>query len=385
MKCIKITNFFVLLFISLLFGKAVFAEISSENHESIKLAILDNFHFQKNITNQFDQYYKPGIALAQKQAEKMRYKIDVKYFDYDRTPLGVLTAIPRLKAWNPDVIIGPRNSNVFLLIENQFNDVLVLSPFATANNVSSMPKNFYSLAFPDRVFSRTIVDYLQANYPKQNVFGLIESDCKNCVDVGDNFKQYYDEIHPENKITYNYFFQLEEGNINVKKILKGYKNQPIIFIPDNSAISSVLMPIIVNQVHNRRLFIGGDDWGTWKNTQIGKIQANYPYQGLRFTPWSFDYKTKKVKDFFDAYKKYFHTDPPDEASYVGYNAEMSFIIALHKYESLVKGTIKEKILNAYQLALEQDSNWFRSPYYFVYSVSPEAGSHLIGKIRPHTQ
>lgn len=381
MKCInikKVIGLFLVLF--LISGKALANSMSE-----IRLAVLDNFHFQKNITNQFDQYYKPGITLAQKKAEDLGYHVNIKYFGYDRTPLGVMRAIPKVKAWHPDIVIGPRNSNVFLLLENQFRDILVLSPFATANNVSTMPKNFYSLAFPDDVFARSVVDYVQVNYPNKKIFGLIESDCKNCVDMSDNFKHYYEKINPKSKIHYNYFFQLEKDNIDIKKLLQDYNNEPLIFLPDNSAISSILMPMIVNELKEPRVFIGGDDWGSWKNTQIGKIQADFPYEGLRFTPWSFENKTKKMEKFLREYHTYYNREPEDEASYMGYNAAMSFLLALKKYESSISGSMKEKILASYQLALLHDKNWFRQKSYAVYKVSPATGSHFSGTFPANIQ
>jgi hypothetical protein len=113
---------------------------------TIKVAILDNFHFQAYITNKFGQRYINGVKLASFNLRKSGYSIKYKTFNYDRThPLAIFKSINKVKAWHPDVILGPRNSNMFLLTRGAFKRVLVLSAFATSDDVQSMPKNYYSL------------------------------------------------------------------------------------------------------------------------------------------------------------------------------------------------------------------------------------------------
>lgn len=368
-----------------IYGLILFAfniQTSWANKEliNIKLAIIDNFHFQPNFNNQFDLYYKPGIELAKIQARKMGYKVHVKYFIYGQEPLSVFEAIPRAKAWKPDVIIGPRNSNTFLLLKEAFQGILVLSPYATSDSVSSMPKNFYSLAFPDKIFSNSIENYLEENFKKIKIFGIIQADCKNCMDIADNFKKNYEKKRKD-KITYTYFSQLDEKNIDIKKLLLGYEKGSIIFIPDYAYYASILMPQITNYLKRPVLFVGADDWGSWLNTPVGKVAADYPYKGLRFTPWSYDEKSIEMKNFMNEYQNAFHKGPEDVATYMSYNAAISFIFALHHYENnpSIKKTfiIRKKILKSYQLALKKNPNWHRKKRYAVYSVSPD-GTQYVG-------
>lgn len=307
-------------------------EALSENLKEIKLAIMDNFHSQKNPNEQYGKYYKDGIGIAKYRFKKSGYKLIIKYFSYGVKPLAVLKIIPRVKKWNPDFIIGPRNSNVFLFLESSFKETLVLSPSATSNSVSNMPKNFYSLAYEDEIFAKKIVDYLKTNYPKKEMFGIVKADCKNCIDISDDFKRYYDRNHNNAPVKYAYFYKLNDQTINVQKILTEYKNGQIIFLPNDAYTSSILMPSIVNYLNKSVLFIGGDDWGSWNDTQVGKIHADYPYSGIRFTPWSLDIKTRKIEHFNNYYFKIFKKLPEDVVNYMSYNSLMSVLCAIDKYK-----------------------------------------------------
>lgn len=113
----KVTVFFVSMLIM---------DVSSANVKliPIKFAILDNFHFQPYITNKFGERYINGIKLANFDLKDTGYVIKYKTFDYDRThPLAILKSIKEVKAWHPDIVLGPRNSNMFLLTRGAFKNM----------------------------------------------------------------------------------------------------------------------------------------------------------------------------------------------------------------------------------------------------------------------
>src|SRR5260221_13797463 len=101
----------------------------------IRVAILDNLQSQKFSSINYENHYLEGIELAAFSAKEKGINLQYKYFHYGKEPLDILTEIPKVKAWDPDFIIGPRASDKFLLLKNYFNNVVVLSPLATAEEV----------------------------------------------------------------------------------------------------------------------------------------------------------------------------------------------------------------------------------------------------------
>lgn len=82
--------------------------IGSQN--KIKLAIVDNFQYQKYVSTQYKSYYIQSLDLAIDRARGEGLDIEYKIFEYRQDPVSVLQKIPEIIAWEPDVILGPRIS-----------------------------------------------------------------------------------------------------------------------------------------------------------------------------------------------------------------------------------------------------------------------------------
>lgn len=121
--------------ITLIFFTQSYAETT------IKLAIIDNFHYQKFVTTRYKEYYLLGLELALVEAKKSGINIKYRIFQYDDDPLSILGKIPELVEWEPDLILGPRDSNRFLLLAPYIKNTLTLSPFATSTDIKKMPNN----------------------------------------------------------------------------------------------------------------------------------------------------------------------------------------------------------------------------------------------------
>lgn len=365
----------ICLFLLVIFVNQAF---SFGSEKSIKVAILDNFHFQPYITNDFGENFLNGVKLAKSLMSKKGYTLEYKIFDYDReNPLDIFASIKKLKAWNPDVIIAPRNSNMFLITKDSFEDILVISPFATSDLVSRMPENYYSLAFPDKYMASTINKYLEEEFPKKTVYALIESNCKNCMDLGKDFSEVYNKNHPDSRLLINTFVQDDVEIAEVKQLLKGYRDGQLIFLPDTAYSSAVLMARITNYLGKQTVFIGGDDWGSWENTEVGKLHANFPYYGLRFTPASLDIDSQNIAQFKLLYRNFYHCDPKGDAALLGFNTIISIVMALERYAAdFSSEAISFQILKSYQAALKENPNWFRLEKYAVYKVQPEKEEYI---------
>lgn len=125
--------------------------------ETIKIAIIDNFKYQKYVTTKYKKYYLNGLNLALNQAKSDGLLTTYKIFQYNQDPLSIINIIPDVIKWNPDVIIGPRDSNKFLMLPLYIKDVLTVSPFATSPAVSKMPRNFFSVTLSDSFEARAML------------------------------------------------------------------------------------------------------------------------------------------------------------------------------------------------------------------------------------
>lgn len=366
-----------------LFGQLVEAE--NVNQQPIKLAIIDNFKYQINSGGilSYSSQYVNGIEAAKYFANKAHTPIQYKIFTYGQNPLDVLSVIPSVKSWNPDVIIGPRSSNIFLLLNNQFkNNILILSPLATSPELSKLPSNFYSTSLPDQYVANAITDYIKKTYSSKGLFSIIQADCKNCVDLSELVENRYCLQNHIAHLNSHYFIEQNVKQLNMSKLLSGYHNGDLILMANLSYDSAILMPSIVNYLKKPIVFIGSDDWGSWDNTETGKINANYYYEGIHFTPWGFEIKTKELKDFLNYYNTLFNAFPKDMTSYESYNAAISMISALQQYgSSCPNQKNRDKILCAYSAALKNNPNWYRPKIYAVYRLNPVLGEKYLMSIK----
>lgn len=345
---------------------------SSPEPKVIRVAILDNFHFQPYITNNFEKNYITGIRLANHLIKNDGYSVVYKVFGYSREkPLAILSSVELVKKWNPDVILGPRNSNLFLLIQNSFKDILVLSPFATSDKIQDMPKNYYSLMYPDKYLAKVIDNYIYRNYPSKDIFSIIEADCKNCVDIGNDFLDIWETRRKGKKIIKKQYVQSNLDQIDINELMDGYQKESLILLPNTAYSSAILMAKITNYLDQPLIFVGGDDWGLWDNTEVGKLRANKPYYGLHFTSSSIDinddpFITKFKNDFYNYYKK----NPTENAALLGYTAIFAIVTALEKYNKYPSElNTKEEVLQSFLTALKETPNWFRPNKYAVYKIN----------------
>lgn len=340
---------------------------NNANHEVVKIAIIDNLSNVEDryTSSKYVEYYLNGIDLAVKKAASKNIVIEYKKFFYSNVEsLKIFEVLPEVNKWNPDIIIGPRWSDQFLLLKNSFKNIMVISPFATAEEIYKMPENFYSISPPSNYSAKAILSLKNKLFPGDNIFILTQADCKGCVDLSEKIAA---ENNNNKNIKINFFLGKESESIDIEKTMIGYdKKSPIILAAlGNSA--GVLMARIANKFEIKNItFIGGDQWGGWKVWDVGKIKSRYEYQGFRISPWSTCIKNGAVDEFNQLYVMTYK-EIPDNISYVGYQVINSIVDAIRLYPVEGKSS-KEKALKSYQLALKNNPEWFRPSIFGVYHL-----------------
>lgn len=346
--------------------------------QTIKVAVLENLKFEKLSTDKYANDYLEGLLAAVDAAKKYGYTIEIQPFFYDKEPLAILKKVPEVKAWHPDIVIGPRSSSLFLMLKDQFTDVLVLSPFATATEVAALPDNFYSMTLPNEYFTQAVINIVSDRFPASAVTPIGEVDCKNCTD----FINAFTAAASNSKLvvrTATTFLNKNAETVAPTELLANYKRGDVILLPNTSYTSGTLVGRLSDHLKDNAIaFIGGDGWGDWSSSYVGKVKSAFAYSAYRATPWSLDSTDSRTKTFHNAFKKYRKTDATGAASLLSYSTLMAALEALKNSKSKVN-PVRTKILDAFKVARHKDKNYGRPTKYAVYKVT-QSGERFDGEV-----
>ena len=335
--------------------------------ETIKIAIIDNFKYQKYVTTKYKNHYLNGLNLALNQAKSDGLLTTYKIFQYNQDPLSIINIIPDVIKWNPDVIIGPRDSNKFLMLPLYIKDVLTVSPFATSTAVSKMPRNFFSVTLSDSFEARAMYNFVKWKFPKKDVIVLTEADCKNCSDVSEEFIKIWFENKNVKPYQQHYISQ-QTATLKLGGAIKNNNGKKIIIIPNNAHDSAVLMARISQLSSQETIFVGGDGWGSWEDTEVGKLGNLVNYTSYHIVPWGLEACNKDVTKFKQDFEKQFKYKPKNKLSYIIYQTAMSIVSSYVQYGSSLKGSTKDNLLQGYKLAKIKNKYWHNSLDYLVYKI-----------------
>jgi hypothetical protein len=346
----------------------------------IKVAILENLKFEKLSTDKYANDYMDGLLTASDVAKEDGYEIEIKTFFYDKEPLAILKRVPEVKSWNPDIIIGPRSSSLFLMLKDQLNDVLVLSPFATATEVSAMPDSFYSMTLPNEFFAQAVVNIVRDRFPKAAVAPIGEVDCKNCIDFITAFAGAAADVNLKVR-TSTTFLNKNAESAAPEELLTHYRKGDVILLPNTSYTSGTLVGRISDHLKDNSIaFVGGDGWGDWSSSYVGKVKSAFAYSAYRATPWSLDATDARAVSFKKQFKKYRKVEPTGAVSLLSYSTLSAPIRAFANLKQAQKGMpIRDQILEAFKVVRRNDPNYGRPTKYAVYKVT-QAGETFDGEV-----
>ena len=348
--------------VTLMFFSQSYAETT------IKLAIIDNFHYQKFVTTRYKEYYLLGLDLAVIEAKKNGINIKYKIFQYDDEPLSILGKIPELVEWKPDLILGPRDSNRFLLLAHYIKNTLTLSPFATSTDIKNMPDNFYTIPLLSDYEAVAIYDFIHFNFKNKSAFILTESDCKSCMDVSKKILSTW-KRNSTKTIGQNFYASSNSSNIDLNEKLNSIDGNQIIILPNLAHNTAYFMEKISGFFSKgKTTFVGGDGWGDWKDTEVGKLGADNLYEAYHIVPWSLDVALPGVSEFYQKYKTYYNETPKNKLSFVIYRTILSATTAYRQNQDQFKGDYRYKLMESYKKSLAQDPCWFKPTQYVVYKI-----------------
>lgn len=344
----------------------------ASTHKVLKIAILDCPTLRSNNSKErvsFENSYIEGIQVAVEAAKKKGYTIRYKTFFYGSNLLDIINKIPDLEKWNPDAIIGLHSSNQFFITRSYFNDIMVISLFATDKNIINMPGNFYSLGVADQYALSPIIKFIKKHFFNKKIFLAIEADSKESNDLGELFKHQIKKSHPSIFIAENKFLRDEVESLDVDDFIKPYKKGSLIIImADDYYKSAELMGKIAKYLspYVPDFITTVDNWGDEKP----QTENNYFYKGYRITNYIIKPHTESYRDFYSLFVETNHKLPENFVSYATYQGVMSIIEALQKYPINQVSSMKKKIIDSYQKAVKNNPMWFKSDRAYVYEITP---------------
>lgn len=377
------TKFATLCLIILLIVSPLFAATQT-NQITIRVAVLDSSNMPPKMWTwlEYEKAYLRGLDTATFAAKKQGFNIVYKNFFYGNDPLDVINELPKVKTWHPDIILGPHYSNQFLLLKNQFKDILVLSSYASDDSIYAMPSNFYTLSPPDIIASEAMANFINTHFHNRNILIINRSDCKDCNNMSHLFSKMYAKINPQAIISQNNFVKEIEDIDNPSTLLKGYKEGDII-IPlvvnffNYTDLINKLAPLLEN---NPTFIATEDNWGNPDNGLPITPETENHFNAYLINPLYFDINSENFRTFTEGYLTLYGAYPKEMVSYVTFMTLTSATDALNTcpLRNNTNVSVKKRILTCYLKKMYEFPNWFRPHIYAAYKLGAGTGE-LVAK------
>jgi ABC-type branched-subunit amino acid transport system substrate-binding protein len=154
----------------------------------------------------------------------------------------------------------------------------------------------------------------------------------------------------------------------------------LVLLPNTSYTSGTLIARIADHLKVAEpTFIGGDGWGDWTSSYVGKVKSHYAYVGFRVTPWSIDATDSRTKMFRERFRAVKKTDATGPASLLSYVAVLAPLKAMASRSAPASGSIRVDILSAFRDAVQSTPHFSRPTEYAVYKVTQQ-GEEYVGSI-----
>jgi hypothetical protein len=352
----------------------------SAKAEPIRVAVLDNIRSEKLSSERYVKDYSTGLELGLAYAKKKGIEFFVREFLFDKKPVEILGKISEVETWKPDIIIGPRSSDLMLLLRGSFKNVLVVSPLATSAAIATMPDNFYSISPPNSDAVGVFVDFVKRKFPGRAVFQFVQVDCSNCQDFADQFSK---AAATRNVVIRNpepsTYLSTAADSFDLSTELRTYQRGDVILLPNNSYSSGVVMGRLAEHLKlNDLVFLGGDGWGDWTVGYAGKFKSSFSYEGFRVVPWSIKKQDHPTTEFIKEHKIHLSEEPRSNISLIMYQLARTLTdAAISARDSTKEAPNRASILSAFLKMKNKDPNFARPKNYAILKIS-QTGEDYVG-------
>lgn len=346
---------------------------------SVKVALLDSLQSEKIASERYVTDYTQGVELGTKAASSKGVSLDIREFFFGKNRADILGKVREIQEWKPDIVIGPRSSDLFLMLKTLFPDTLVISPLATAAAVAQMPDNFYSITPPNDSTVAVLADFAKATFPGKGLFQLIQIDCINCKDFASQFVEGAKAIGiPVRNTEPATYLSSATETFDLDSQMQSYQKGDIILLPNNSYSSGVLMGRLAEKLKtNDLIFLGSDGWGDWAVGYAGKFKSPYSYSGFRTVPWSIKKQDPSTLDFARRYRAQYSAEPTSNISLIMFSMLSSVTDVVLGAKAQSTDISRATILAAFRNIHKHSPDFGRPDTYAILKVS-QSGEEYIG-------
>lgn len=338
----------------------------------LRVAVIDRFDSENLSTHKYKTYYERGLALG--LSETPSSQTEVRFFQFGKRDLDIRRAAKEALEWKAEVVIGPRFSNLFLLLEGLFpKETLVVSPLASATNVYSMPKNFYTFSPSNRDYAMALATFTK-EMKLNRISTVVESDCLYCVNFYNEFKSSARiaglAVHSEDS-----YLSSNVPNISYSELGNPLVDSDAILLPNRSWSSGFIMQGLSRQLKKNIIFLGGDGWGDWSVGYVGKFPSQYEYKGYYLVAFALESDSKAFAPFKSKYRQRYSEKPNSSVSLITYHVGRAIAqVASHAKAKTVS------LPEALQELLFARPELFRPQDFSVYEIS-QNGERFVRTLR----
>lgn len=285
--------------------------------ETIRVAVIDRFDSEELSTVSYVKQYFQGLDLAQLKNKNQGVSFEYKYFGFGKNDLEIRDAANRAEQWNPHVIIGPRFSNLFLLLSKLVGNRVVISPLASATKIYELPENFYTLSPSNEDYANALVTFAQEKGFKA-FKPIAEADCAYCTDLIELIGK---QVTSKGLVLRkkSSFVSEEARTINIENLKEDYHAGDAVVLPNRSSTSGMVMARFSDAVKSNVIFLGADDWGHWGIGYIGKFRSKYQYKGYYTLAYALQSENASFKEFSATFEKEMKKKPESSISLISYS------------------------------------------------------------------
>ena len=280
-------------------------------------------------SEQFISFYE-GVLLAVDSLKNQGYKVNLKVFDTERSAEKMYTMVDEIDRFHPDLIIGPVYGSVYKALMDDLTNknIPVIYPLSSRSEEFGVYPDFIQVNPSMKALTVAMSDWLREEAEEANLVCLnLTGNEVSHSDLEDIrlFKEYMHRIGSMNFYDWNTSAVPLDG---LRLQLLPDRENIIILPTTKEAEVSKILPVLSALTDGYRITVVG--FPEWQAFTSVDHETYFKLNTKIFTYSYVDNTTEPAKRFALKYRKYFYTEPNNQA-YKAFDMSLYFIELAAKY------------------------------------------------------
>ncbi len=311
------------------FSIALLVPMQLELVDSISVSDLSSLSSAPEYSSfDFIQFYEGAVIAADSMAKRgMNVKVHVFDADYGDDVNKTRRILNKPEMAEMDLIIGPFFAESFDLVSEfaKKREIPIVNPLSRRSEL--VKDNEYIIKMQPTPWAQynTLTKYIKAVHANDNIV-LVRRNSEENNSMANVIKS---TLAADAGTTFNEVNYGVSGWSGINKSLSSSKPNLVIILTNDKAI----LPAILRDLSYKAdamdiAVVGLPEWE--------ELELDYDYlmelKAHFFKPWFVDYSNPEVKSFIRKYRERYAGEPEvDRYAYLGYDATLYFLAALHSY------------------------------------------------------